>query len=144
MSINDTPIPIEGVGVSVPLWQARFLLPLTVTPQDDGVNWVVDPPPFIYESAYLQRIITVPVGQPTDFASIPRCLWSFVGAPTGKYTRAAALHDDLYRNKGICSRYDADRVLMEAMIVCGVSWWTRHLVYWGVRLGGGSSYRGGL
>lgn len=144
MTINDTPAPLESVGVSVPLWQSQFLLPLTVTPLDDGVNWIVDPPPFIYESAYLQQIITVPVGQPTDFASIPRCLWTLVGAPTGKYTRAAALHDDLYRRVGLCSRYDADRVLLEAMVVCRVPWWTRMLVYFGVRLGGASSYKGGL
>jgi hypothetical protein len=144
VSLTDTPVPLEQVGTPVPLWVAAFLLPLTVTPLNDGRNWIVDPPPFIYESALLQRIFVVPVGQPTDFASIPRLFWTLVGAPTGRYSRAAALHDDLYRNHGLVTRKQADDVLFEAMGVCRVPWLTKWLVYLGVRLGGASSYKGGL
>ena len=137
-------VPLEQVGTPVPLWVSAFLLPLTVTPLDDGRTWLVDPPPFLYESALLQRIFVVPVGQPTDFASIPRMFWTLVGAPTGRYSRAAALHDYLYRTRGIVTRREADDVLREAMGVCRVPRLTRWLVYWGVRLGGASSYQGGL
>jgi hypothetical protein len=35
-------------------------------------------------------------------------------------------------------------VLREAMEILNVGWLTRQIIYNGVRLGGGSSYRGGL
>src|ERR1035437_3299606 len=135
-----TPIDPSEFGPATPLWLSAFLTPLHVDPLDDGVNWVADPPPFIFESALLQRIFVVPAGKPTDFASIPRLLWTLVGAPTGRYTRAAALHDDLYRTPGLVTRREADDVLYEAMVVCNVPWLTRWIVYLGVRIGGASSY----
>ena len=69
---------------------------------------------------------------------------SLVFANSWKYSRAAALHDYLYRTRGICSRRDADAVLWEAMTVCQVPAWTKYLIWWGVRLGGASSYQGGM
>jgi hypothetical protein len=135
-------IHLEDVGVPVPLWLSAFLLPLDVTPLDDGRNWRVDET-FSFESEVLDAIITIPIGFETDFASIPRAFWSWL-PPTGKYSRAAVIHDFLYRTPGMATRAQADAVLREAMEILNVGWLTRQIIYNGVRLGGGSSYRGGL
>jgi hypothetical protein len=135
-------INLEDVGVPVPLWLSAFLLPLDVTPLDDGRNWRVDET-FSFESEVLDAIITIPIGFETDFASIPRAFWSWL-PPTGKYSRAAVIHDFLYRTPGMATRAQADAVLREAMEILNVGWLTRQIIYNGVRLGGGSSYRGGL
>lgn len=140
--IDDTPIPIERVGVSVPLWQARFLLPLDVTPLDDGVNWRVNGA-FIFESQVLNRIIAIPDGFITDFASVPRFLWETL-PPWGKYGRGSVVHDYLYRTPGQASKDDADHVFLECMIVGGVSAVIRDVMFEGVHKFGGSSYKGGL
>jgi hypothetical protein len=135
-------IHLEDVGVPVPLWLSAFLLPLDVTPLDDGRNGRVDET-FSFESEVLDAIITIPIGFETDFASIPRAFWSWL-PPTGKYSRAAVIHDFLYRTPGMATRAQADAVLREAMEILNVGWLTRQIIYNGVRLGGGSSYRGGL
>lgn len=89
--------------------------------------------------------IEIPKGFVTDFASIPRPLWSIVGGPAdGKYRKAAVVHDFLYRTGGVATRYQADQVLLEAMKVCGCSWFQRTVIYSGVRVGGSNSYKGGL
>jgi hypothetical protein len=98
---------------------------------------------FAFDSAVLQRVVEVPPGFVTDFASIPRPLWSLL-PPTGTYGRAAVIHDFLYRAVGYCPRAAADRTLLEAMTVLGVARLTRWAIYGGVRLGGASSYQGGL
>jgi len=56
----------------------------------------------------------VPVGFETDYASSPRFLWWLV-PPFGPYTKAAVLHDWLYRT-GLTSRRDADRVFLAVML----------------------------
>src|SRR6478736_2725004 len=80
-------------------------------------------------------IIHVPKDFITDFASIPRGLWNLF-PPTGKYGKAAVIHDFLYRmtdyDRDIC-----DKVLLEGMEVLGVNWATRHIVYRAVRIFGG-------
>lgn len=47
-----------------------------------------------------EPIIRVPAGFVTDFASIPRAFW-VVLPPTGKYGKAAVVHDYLYVMGGI-------------------------------------------
>jgi hypothetical protein len=140
--IADTPDPIERVGTPVPLWLTEFLTELEVTPLLDGRNWRVDQG-FVYESAHLGRILEIPTGFITDFASIPRVLWDLL-PPTGKYSRAAVVHDYLYRTLGVASRADADAVLLEAMKILGVDELTQLAIYDGVRVGGHWSYKGGL
>lgn len=136
-------VPLESVGTRVPLWLSTFLAPLVATPLDDGVHWrIVEP--FAFESIVLDRIIVVPAGFVTDWASIPRICWTLVGGPTGPYTKASALHDYCYRTLGFCTRSEADHVLLEAMDVSGVPWLTKQEVYRGVRAFGGPSYKGGL
>jgi len=88
-----------------------------------------------YDSDRLGAIV-VPAGFQTDLASIPRSLWTIL-PPVGKYDAAAVVHDFLYQQPPAgCSRDDADAVLDEAMIVCGVPTWQRRLIYVGVRVGG--------
>lgn len=132
---------LAHIGTAAPLWLSTFLTPLEVTPLEDGVNWRVEQA-FDFESVVLQAVIAVPAGFVTDFASIPRALWTIVGAPTGKYTRAAVVHDLLYRTPTIlCTRALADNVLYEAMVVSRVEGIQRWAIYRGVRLGGGSSFK---
>lgn len=108
----------------------------------DGRSWCVLTE-FDFASEVLERIVRVPAGCETDFASIPRPLWNLL-PPTGRYGKAAVVHDFLYRTHGEATRPQADRVFLEGMDVLGVDWFTRHLMYAGVRVGGASSYKGGL
>lgn len=110
----------------------------------DGRTWKVTEP-FVYDVGALGswETISVPAGFVTDFASIPRGLWNLL-PPTGLYAKAAVLHDYLYRG-GTTMYFDhdkpvtrarADAIFYEAMGVLGVMWWSKWLVYAGVRLGG--------
>lgn len=83
---------------------------------------------------------SVPAGFVTDFASIPRLLWSIIGHPAGRYAQAAVLHDWLYATTAV-SRAEADRIFGEAMQVLGVPSWQRWIMWCGVRLAGFVAYR---
>jgi len=84
---------------------------------DDGPqNWRLTEP-LVYHWApkgFDTTTFCVPADFDTDFASSPRLLWWLV-PPTGVYTRAAVLHDWLYRT-GHTSRRDADRVFLAVML----------------------------
>jgi hypothetical protein len=132
----------------------KFEDALDVRPLDDGKNWLVLED-FYYDSDILcaglrmgdswGSRICVPKGFTTDFASIPRPLWNIVGGPAdGKYRKIAVVHDYLYRTKMLATRYQADQVLLEGMKFSGCSWWERTVIYSGVRVGGRTSYKGGL
>lgn len=84
--------------------------------------------------------IHVPAGLETDFASVPRLLWS-IAPPVGLHSKAAVLHDYLYA-ENLGSRKWADRVFLEAMKVSGVRWTRRRLYYRMVRLFGWIAWRG--
>lgn len=84
--------------------------------------------------------MAAPTGFVTDFASIPRLpfVYWLLG---GRASKAAVIHDLLYR-KGIgVTRAQADEVLIEAMEVTGQAKWRQRLVWRGLRIGGGSSYQ---
>jgi hypothetical protein len=137
---------------------SSFTTPLEVEFMD-GKSWKVQHP-FTYHlgDKTSPDFIEVPVGFITDFASVPRILWVLL-PPTGSYGKAAVIHDWLYQGGKIISEYpvtakdggaiyvrqthylvagrrDADAILLEAMGVLGVRWWTRYIVYLGVRFGG--------
>jgi hypothetical protein len=121
---------------------------------------------FVYHlgTADGREFVEVPAGFITDFASIPRGLWNVL-PPTGKYGKAAVIHDFLYQYRVIsveqepcivpctvpncptcqplrlCNRGEADRIFKEAMGVLGCSWFTRNIVYAGVRAGGWAAWR---
>jgi len=71
----------------------------------------------------------------TDFASSPKFLWALF-PPTGKYTRAAVIHDFLYTHHCV-PRKDADGIFRRIMRECGVSKWRRYLMWLAVRTCGG-------
>ena len=87
------------------------------------------------------EVYAIPEGFLTDFASIPRPLWSLVGHPAGRYAQAAVLHDWLYATAPV-PRARADGLLLEAMGVLGVRWSQRWAIYLGVRLGGWMAWAG--
>ncbi|NND81643.1 MAG: DUF1353 domain-containing protein [Gammaproteobacteria bacterium] len=58
--------------------------------------------------------VTVPKGFVTDFASVPKSLWSFGLTPHGRHSRAAVIHDYLYWAQG-CTRAQADNIMIIAM-----------------------------
>ena len=89
--------------------------------------------PLIYRAAD-KTLYAVPAGFVTDFASIPRGLW-WRYPKSGKWNRAAVLHDYLYV-AGTRSRDQADALFLEALEACDVHWWTRRVFYQAVRLGG--------
>lgn len=118
----------------------------------DGHVWeVVEPFEYCLGEPNGPERVIVPVGFLTDFASIPRPLWGWL-PPTGKYGKAAVIHDALYQNRQIMARSDvtlgawyvarlvergeADSILKEGMEVLGVSRFVRWIVYSGVRVGG--------
>jgi hypothetical protein len=99
--------------------------------------------------------IRVPVGFVTDFASIPRALWSLL-PPTGRYGKAAVIHDWLYSHRivddgitpalvahgaRLVDRAEADRVFQEAMRALGVNGATVWTLYTAVRVGGWKPWR---
>lgn len=127
----------------------KFENALDVRPLDDGTNWEVQEDFYYSTDVRLSGVpfgrIEVEKGFITDFASIPRPLWGWVGGPAdGKYRKIAVFHDKLYRTKGLATRAQADAVLLEGMKFCGCSWHQRWVIYAGVRAGGWKSYKGGL
>ena len=84
--------------------------------------------------------IRVPAGYVTDFASVPRYFWR-VFPPTGRYNRAAIVHDYLYTSSTVCSRFLADSLFRELMYHLEVPMWRRVLMYYAVRLGGKPGWR---
>jgi len=83
--------------------------------------------------------IIIPFGFVTDCASVPRWLWSVI-PPIGRYTKAAILHDYLYR-KGIFTKEQADLIFFEAMKILNCEVWKRNAMYAGVRVGGGKTWK---
>lgn len=95
--------------------------------------------PLVYYSHRLQRSIAVPEGFETDFASVPRLPFVYWLAG-GKATKAAVVHDYLYRKSGV-SRADADAIFAEAMQASGQPGWRRGLMWAGLRIGGWTAYQ---
>jgi len=92
--------------------------------------------PLWYESSHLGRIIVVPEGFVTDFATVPRFLpisWWLAGDTAHA---AATVHDYLYTTQA-ASKNDADRVFYEAMALNGEPAWRRWLMWQAVRVFGG-------
>jgi hypothetical protein len=82
--------------------------------------------------------VTVPVGFVTDFASIPRALWSLLPRD-GDYVWAAVVHDYLYWEQKT-SKADADSVFNAAMEDYKIPTLERIAIYEGVSWGGQSSW----
>lgn len=116
---------------------ARFLSVLRVERVAGSRDWVLTSE-LAFSSAVLDRLIIVPIGFVTDFASVPRLPFAYL-LFGGVADEAAVVHDFLY-STGACSRKQADDVFAEASKVCGVSGWRRGPMWLGVRMFGGRRY----
>lgn len=98
---------------------------------------------FSYRSDTLEKIVTVPEGFVTDFASVPRIPFAYWFAG-GKGDKAAVIHDYLYSigaaHPGSIDRTTADAVLREAMLASGYNSALAWGFYQAVRAGGASHW----
>jgi hypothetical protein len=102
-----------------------------MTMMPGGHDWRIDDE-FAYTASDGTKI-TVPGGTITDGASIPRLFWRMIGGPmTGKFRRAAVVHDYLYSTHKL-SREKSDWIFLDAMRTDGVSWWKRRAMWAAVR-----------
>lgn len=106
----------------------EFLSPLVVRVIDDAQSELVKP--LVYRSAHLARVVTVPAGFRTDFASVPRAPFAYW--LTGGAARLASVVHDYLLVQGF-QRATADAVFLEAMRASAVPWWRRVLMWSGVR-----------
>lgn len=82
------------------------------------------------------RIITVPAGYRTDFASVPRFFHRIV-SPVGRHGKAAIVHDWLCDESPKTTDYrEAAEIFNEAMEALGVSWARRKIMVAAVVVGG--------
>jgi len=101
----------------------------------DAGNWRLTGP-LKYYSQILDRIVVVPEGFVTDFASVPRLPFLYwMAGDTAR--KAAVIHDWFYRtNSEKIERPIADAVFAEAIEALGY-WPIRKWFMWaGVRVGG--------
>lgn len=119
---------------------SSFTDPLTVT-KIGKRKWKLHSPFRYYVGEEgSDEFIDVEIGFITDFASVPRPLWT-IFPPDGEYTAAAVVHDYLYSKCGVLdkktySRKDSDKIFKEAMGVLMVPGLKRDLMYRGVRMFG--------
>ena len=102
----------------------------------DNRTWVALRP-MVYSIGDTADKIIVPAGFVTDLASIPRAFWGppLFLTPAGQYSRASIIHDYLYWSQ-ICSRDQADRLLVIAMKESRVGAFDENVIYRGVQRGG--------
>jgi hypothetical protein len=87
------------------------------------------------------REVTIPKGFVTDFASIPRALWTIFPPQYAAYVEPAIIHDYFYRCKNSHDRMFADDILYYALVENGVKKSDASKFYFGVRTFGAASYR---
>jgi len=110
-------------GFLSPLWIETLDLPVSQRP-------FCLLAPLVYHSDLIGHI-EVPKGYRTDFASVPRFFWRIL-PPTGRYSRAAVVHDYLCDTRPVDSKTAAE-VFLEAMKHARVPVWKRTIMYRAVR-----------
>lgn len=117
----------------------------------DGVKWKIYPRGigfwFAVEATPKYVIVEIPDGFTTDYASIPRFLWSWLPpAGDGKcfYGPAAIIHDYLYIQQEVngepITREWADEVFLAALEALNVVGWKATMMYSAVRIFGRSAW----
>jgi len=123
-------VPLEG---KTPDYEIGFLDPTIDVRELDETVWSV-----LREFEYQanRERFQVPIGQRTDFASVPRSLVWFIPR-YGRYTKAAILHDYLCNlaEQGKFERREADGVFRQAMRSLGVAFIRRWIMWAAVRFG---------
>ena len=115
--------------------KGKFSTPLDLRATSPGEWQVISP--LVYTSKD-GDIYIVPTGMITDLASIPKLLRPAIDR-NGLSRPAAVLHDYLYLI-GSLSRKQADELLLEALLSCGVGGFVAKGMYWSVRAFGGGRY----
>ena len=118
---------------------SSFTSPLIVKVLDNHKFELFRPFTFHIDSKHSSRMIKVPKGFITDFASIPKQFWSLI-PPYGKHTKAAVVHDYLYKNHST-TRKEADQIFLKAMEALGVNPIKRGLMFNAVRAFGGKAWK---
>jgi hypothetical protein len=113
-----------------------FLKAKVQVEQVDDQNWLVLQA-FDYQGK--DKLYVVPVGQSTDFASVPR-LFVWLLPRYGRWTKAAVLHDHLWRDEvgtgpGKTAYIDADGIFRRAMRELDVPFLKRWIMWGAVRWG---------
>jgi len=92
----------------------------------------------VYVHPTLGQII-VKAGFITDFASVPGyVLLPGIVPKVGRIRKAAVIHDWIYRGQegGRFTRQQADQILYDAAVDCGMPHWRATVAWIGVRVGG--------
>ncbi len=89
--------------------------------------------------------ITAPAEMVTDFASVPRLVWTYLSPEDPCILYASIIHDFLYQNGGKLplrrlTRAESDEVLREAMLACGARSTQAAVVHGVLRLFGASNF----
>jgi len=122
MSTFTTPLKVELIGPN------RFKL---IEPFEYHIGE--------YPAESPLRIIKVPIGFVTDFASIPRPFWSIL-YPIDEYAKAAVVHDYLHFT-GHFDRQITDLIFRECMRILRVPKWKRKIVYNAVKYFSGFAWK---
>jgi len=103
--------------------------------------WRIEKPFTYFSDVDAGHVVRIRAGFITDFASVPRLLWSLYPR-WGSYGYAAIVHDYLYgEDTQVATREIADQIFFEAMRVQGVPLLRANVLYFAVRFGGGFSWR---
>ena len=76
----------------------------------------------------------------TDGLSIPKVVQPLLGPHDGRGFAAGLGHDHRYRHSKR-TRKEVDQLFRSDLAECGVWWWRRKLIYAGVRIGAGFTWR---
>jgi len=117
---------------------SQFLNTLNIIEITDKIFAIANHP-FRYQSDLAKCIITVPIGFETDFASVPRFMPLVYACLGDTAHQPAVIHDWLYYT-ALVDRPTADKILLEAMKVWGMSDWRAYAIYYGVRIGGWAAW----
>ena len=117
---------------------SKFLDTLSTVEIDDKIFSISDHD-FRYQSDVAKRTFTVPVGFYTDFESMPRWVPMLYALLGDIAHQPAVVHDWLYY-AAITDRKMADDVLYEAMELIGVPNYKRHMIWFGLRIGGWAAW----
>ena len=115
---------------------SSFTTPLLLIAPDDDGEWTLYQEFNYYDNEGVNY--KVPAGFKTDFASVPRILWS-IFPPYGRYGKASVLHDYFYRTNSV-SKEKADIEFRNAMNILHVQKWKINILYKAVSWFGASAY----
>lgn len=119
---------------------SSFTTPLIVKVLDEHKFELFESFIFHLDSKHSRRLVKVPKGFITDFASVPKAFWSII-PPYGKYTKAAVVHDYLYKHHSVrFTRKEVDLIFLKAMEVLGVNPVKRGVMYNAVRWFGSGAW----